>query len=127
MKSLGALCIDQHPQCTYNGGKPLLLGEDCGKAEPSLAPHIPSLGLLHSTQELITALACPTGEAEVLEEVWGAEQLQHPGLLLGKVCCPGSRRGSEVPQVGSIPSKLYKTCKLQVADSHENGHKRTAT
>lgn len=37
-------------------GKPLLLVEECGKAEPSLAPHVPSLGLLHSTQELITHL-----------------------------------------------------------------------
>lgn len=101
-----------------NGDKPLLLVGECGKAEPSL-------GQLHSTQELLAARACLTGEAEVLGEVWGAEQLQHPGLLLGRVCCP--RRESEIPQVGSVPSKLYKTCKLQVANSHENGDKRTAT
>lgn len=56
-----------------SGGKPLLLVEECGKAEPSLAPHVPSLGLLHSTQELITALAYFTGEAEVLAEVWAPE------------------------------------------------------
>lgn len=66
------MCISIH-RALLSGGRPLLLVEECGKAEPSLASHIPSLGLLHSTQELITALACPTGEAEVLGEVWAAE------------------------------------------------------
>lgn len=51
------------------GGKPPLLVGECGKADPSLAPHVPSLGLLHSPQELIIAPACLTGEAGV----WSAE------------------------------------------------------
>lgn len=62
-------------------GKPLLLVKACSKAGSSLAPWVSSLGLLHSTQ-LITAIACLTGEPEVLAEVWGAEYLQHQRLLL---------------------------------------------
>lgn len=48
-----------------SGGKPLLLGEECDKAEPSQAPHMPSLGLLHSTQELIIPLLVLQGKLRV--------------------------------------------------------------
>lgn len=55
------------------GGKLLLLVKACSKAESSLAPQVPSLGLVPSTQELITALAYLIGQPEALAEVWGTE------------------------------------------------------
>lgn len=55
------------------GGKLLLLVNACSKAESSLAPQVPSLGLVPSARELITAIAYLIGEPEGLAEVWGTE------------------------------------------------------
>lgn len=52
-----AVIISIH-RALLSGGKLLLLVIACSKAESSLAPQVPSLGLLPSTQELTTAIAC---------------------------------------------------------------------
>ena len=68
---MDAVIVGLH-RVLLSGGKSLLLVTAFSKAKPSLAPQVPSLGLLPSTQELISAAACLIGEPEVLAEVWGA-------------------------------------------------------
>lgn len=48
-------------------------------------------------------------------------------LSEGFVGCPGSGREDEIPQVGSIPSKLSETWLLLVSGSCESAYYRTAT
>ena len=69
---MDAVIISIH-RALLSGGKLLLLVKACSKAESSLAPQVPSLGLLPSIQELTTAIAYLIGEPEVLAEAWGTE------------------------------------------------------